>query len=51
MPPQTAFAMETEHCDRLERAATMTELLTVNRRMMEDYIRKVHDLRDRKSVV
>ena len=45
MPPQTAFAMETEHCDRLERAATMTELLTVNRRMMEDYIRKVHDLR------
>lgn len=45
MPQQTAFAMETEHCDRLERAATMTELLTVNRRMMEDYIRKVHDLR------
>jgi transcriptional regulator, araC family len=45
MPPQTAFAMETEHCDRLERAATMTELLTVNRCMMEDYIRKVHDLR------
>ena len=45
MPQQTAFAMETEHCDRLERAATMTDLLTVNRRMMEDYIRKVHDLR------
>lgn len=45
MPQQTAFAMEAEHCDRLERAATMTDLLTVNRRMMEDYIRKVHDLR------
>lgn len=45
MTQQTAFSMQEEYCDRFEKARTITEVLTANRKMMEDYIRKVHDLR------
>lgn len=50
MPQQSAFVLESEYCDRIERTLTMTELLTVNRRMMEDYIRRVHELKERRDI-